>query len=543
MTFFLGDQQEEQIGLTYVLSQLSLETEYGRECRDRLQPVPPESLEVLTDAWEDIDRYLTEHREHPAVLKELRKMLHGMHNIRGSIHTAASGKTLTDVDLYEIKKQAFAMERIRRHLKTHRRLAVREVELHSLRWLTELLDPEETGIETFYLYDAYDEELAEIRKQKRKVEEQIHQRQNQMKKTCKNIPGAQVLWTGEVLVPRTQLSVCEQVEQLGTYRQTGETGEDLIYQPKPLKEQEELEELLMKEEKTENQVRIWISQRIGSAFDELRANTEAVAKLDLLLGKTLLAVKHRACRPTLSHKREINIQEGRHPLLEDDLRKDRRSIVPVDIHLQQGATVITGANMGGKTLSLKMVALLTVMAQMGFWVPAGSFDFSPVAHLYFSSGDPQSQAKGLSTFGGEIHGIIRVLQHAHREGLILLDELAGGTNPQEGSSLSRAIVSHLSRKPGISAVTTHYDGVADLQGVVHYQVAGLNREMIGKLKKDMREKGWKPGLLDGVMDYRLLRRKPGSPVSRDAIAVAEIMGLPEPILLEARRILGSEKGK
>jgi len=295
-----------------------------------------------------------------------------------------------------------------------------------------------------------------------------------------------------------------------------------------------MESLLLQEERREHLVREKLSLEIGKHSTELMENTAALAHLDLLVGKTMLAVRHRACKPQLSQHREIAVCEGRHPVMEETLRKNRRQMIPVDLTIQQGATVITGANMGGKTMALKMTALLTALAQMGFWVPASSFRFQPVKWLYFSSGDEQSLALGLSTFGAEIHGLNKVLDLTDETGLILLDELASGTNPREGACISQAIVSYLSSSQAISVITTHYDGVGDMPGVSHLQVVGLNRQTLLTLQQKIRDHGWSPGLFEEAMDYRLEPREPGVPVPKDAIAVAEMMGLKSLILEKAR---------
>ncbi len=119
---------------------------------------------------------------------------------------------------------------------------------------------------------------------------------------------------------------------------------------------------------------------------------------------------------------------------------------PISIELKEGVSCITGANMGGKTVSLKLVGLLTTMAQHGLLVPAKKMVLGLNNFIKASIGDIQSTEKGLSTFGGEIKLIQEAIELSDKKGLILIDELASGTNPEEGYALSKAIVEYLLRK-------------------------------------------------------------------------------------------------
>ncbi len=543
MTFYLNAKLPEHIGLTEVMTKLPLETEYGRLALKSLLPYSPAQQKQLKEAWREIGVFMKTHREHPALLKELRRLLHGLGNIRKSVTSAKNDETLTDIDLFEIKKQAFSMERIRRHLNRHRTLMIDSLQMADASWLIKLLDPENTGIETFYLYDCYDADLQLIRRNKRELEERIKREEKRTEKKAVEATGIEPLWNGEILIPKDQPEARKRLLDLAVYDITGDTSHDWIFRKRRHPDQDLMDQFLVREDAAEQRVREWLTSQIGTRADEILINTHALAWLDLLIGKTMLALKHKAVSPTISDLPEIVIENGRHPVLEESLQKLKRSMVPIDLTVSRGATVITGANMGGKTMTLKMAALLTAMAQMGFWVPADRFHYQPVNFLYFTTGDEQDQALGLSTFGAEIFGLNKVLDQVQEHGLILLDELASGTNPYEGACISRAIVDYLSKSKAVSVVTTHYDGVGDLPGVSHLQVVGLEREALRGLKDKIQQTGWTPGLFEAAMDYRLQRKAPGVPVPKDAIAVAEIMGLKPAILKEARRWMDHPVGR
>lgn len=540
MTFFKHPRLPEQMGLKETLMDMQLETEYGRQTLAELWPFQSTELQPLQEAWEEIDIFMKAQEEHPGRLKEVRQLLHGVKNIRKFIRAAANEAVLSDVELFEIKKQAFSMDRIRGYLQRHRKINLPAVQVEDVQWLIQLLDPEGTRIETFYLYDAYDEALKNLRKTKQQLEEEMARHRKTVEGQMVKALDIKPLWNGDVLIPKTHPGKKVEIDALGTYTLSGETSHEWIYRQQPDLRQEKMETLLVEEAFVEQGIRKKLSEMIGKKSESLMKNTVAVGHLDLVTGKTMLAIRYRGCKPDLCSKKLIEIKEGRHPILEKTLRKHKRNIMPISISLEQGVTVITGANMGGKTMALKMVALLTSLAQMGFWVPAEAFTFRPVDWVYLSSGDEQSQDLGLSTFGAEIYGLRKVLEQMRENGLILLDELASGTNPKEGSCISRAIVAYLNKGESMSLVTTHYDGVGNMPDVTHLQVVGLNRKRWTELQQVIEEKGWSPGLFEEAMDYRLLRKEPGTPVPKDAIAVAEIMGLNQEILQEARRMLEKE---
>lgn len=540
MTFFKHPHLPEQIGLKESLTDMQLETEYGRLAMAELSPFQSFDSQQLQNAWEEIDLYMKAQEEHPNRLKEVRQLLHGIKNIQRFFRAAADEAVLSDVELFEIKKQAFSMDRLRGYLQRHRKINIPAVQLEDVQWLIQLLDPEGTRIETFYLYDVYDEALKNLRNTKKQLGDEMIKHRKTLERQMIEALEIMPLWNGDVLIPKKHPNKKDEMEALDTYALSGETSQEWIYKQKVDPRQEKMETLLMEEASIEQGIRKKLSSNIGKKAASLLKNTEAVGHLDLVIGKTMLAIRYKGCKPVQCSTKLIEIKEGRHPVLEKTLRRHKRKIMPISIHLHQGVTVITGANMGGKTMALKMVALLTSLAQMGFWVPAEAFTFHPVDWVYLSSGDEQSQDLGLSTFGAEIYGLKKVLDRMEENGLILLDELASGTNPTEGSCISRAIVGYLNKGKSMSLVTTHYDGVGNMPGVTHLQVVGLNRKLWTALQQAIEEKGWSPGLFEEAMDYRLLRKEPGTPVPKDAIAVAEIMGLNQEILQEARRMLEQE---
>ena len=298
-----------------------------------------------------------------------------------------------------------------------------------------------------------------------------------------------------------------------------------------------LEELKALEEGEEFKVRRDLSEEIKKYINIIEKNINAIGKLDLLVAKGYHAIGFKGVKPEITDTNSISIINGRNIKVENSLRKDGREFTPITVEMDRGVTCITGANMGGKTVSLKTVGLLLAMAQYGMFVPAEKMKFSIKEFIFFSVGDIQSTDMGLSTFGGEILKIKEAIKDSNRKGLILIDELARGTNPKEGYALSKAIINYLKDKETITIITTHFDGLADDGEVRHLQVRGLSIEDFHQISKTIREEKQGIDMLHYYMDYRLREIKDIKEVPKDAINISRLMGLEESILEDAESIL------
>jgi len=285
-----------------------------------------------------------------------------------------------------------------------------------------------------------------------------------------------------------------------------------------------------------------LSMEIGHEAETLKVAVELLAEFDLHLAKARYGRMTRSSAPVLNDVGRINLRDARHPLLTGN-------VVPINFHLGRDffMVVITGPNTGGKTVALKTVGLLTLMAQAGMHIPAEeSSEVAVFEDIFADIGDEQSIEQSLSTFSSHLSRIIEILRHIEAEQqrgtpdirgklseelvsrqakqgsrvLVLLDELGAGTDPSEGSALARAILTFLLERHITTVATTHY---SELKAFAHEQ----------------------PGVVNASVEFNIETLSPtyrlsiGLPGRSNALAIANRLGLDERIIARGREFLGS----
>ena len=282
--------------------------------------------------------------------------------------------------------------------------------------------------------------------------------------------------------------------------------------------------LKSKEEAEIERILYELSQEAGGFADSIIEGYNAAIELDILFAKAKLAYRMKATLPEVNDQGKIYLKKARHPLI------DPKAVVATDIELglQFDTLVITGPNTGGKTVSLKTIGLLTLMAMCGF--VASSFRrqsmVSVFSQVLADIGDEQSIEQSLSTFSAHMTNMIHILSYVEREGisLVLIDELGAGTDPVEGAALAMAILETLRASQVRIAATTHY---AELKAYA-LQTAGVEN---GCCEFDVAT--LRP-------TYRLLIGVPGR---SNAFAISERLGMDQHIVARARELVSAENSR
>ena len=469
------------------------------------------------------------------VFVEMRTSMRQLKDISRSIERCIKGGVLSTVELFELKSLVGYLNSISRCQSTLQWKIPAKYKVSYLDWIEEILDPEKTGLKTFYIYDCYSEKLSELRGNKSKLEQQQDVLKRQLIIRVEQDISMPVRANGEITISKSHAEV---IEKLRAYKQLQIVNETYInitfkikYDDIMQEYQKKIEDIKAEEALEEARVLEELSKKIAVRAVEILDNISALGEFDLLIAKAYLANSQNAVKPAIAAGVKLEIQNGRHPLVEASLRKKGKDYTPISISIENGVSLITGANMGGKTVTLKLVGLLTLMAHYGLLVPAESMTISMLEFLFISSGDDQCMDRGLSTFGAEIAGLREVIGQADSLGLILVDELARGTNPHEGYAISAAIIEYMTKKPCITLITTHFDGLAK-PGIKHFQVAGLRNVNYDTVKQ--------PENISEYMDYRLIQITREAQVPRDAINISKLFGLPGEIIDYAEKLMEGE---
>jgi DNA mismatch repair protein MutS2 len=278
-----------------------------------------------------------------------------------------------------------------------------------------------------------------------------------------------------------------------------------------------LRELQLAERQEVERILLDLSEQVAENGPYVRLAVELLAEIDLHLAKARYAGLINASNPKISSVGgKLELHEARHPLLGG-------TVVPIDFRLGDdfNMVVITGPNTGGKTVALKTVGLLCLMAQSGLHIPVRDDSVIPIYHDVFADiGDEQSIEQSLSTFSSHLSRIIEILREAEPGALVLLDELGAGTDPSEGSALARAILTHLKQRSIATIATTHY---SELKVFAHEEAGVANASVefdVDTLSPT----------------YRLSIGLPGR---SNALAIATRLGLEGDIIESARGFLGS----
>ncbi len=391
---------------------------------------------------------------HRTKLSHLRNQLHQINDIRPTLSVLESGQVLDDIQLFEIKKTAILTNAIAQDL------AAIQCTLFPLEEMGEVvacLDPEHTHIPHFYIYSAYDPELAKWRER---------------------IQNAQSV--------------------------------------------QEAEEFRFQAQKVEDKVRAHLTEQLRPWGKAIARNLDTLAHLDLILAKVRLASDWHCCRPEVADRTEL-VQLS-NPEVAAALAEKGRRFQPIDIHFGRETILVTGANMAGKSVLLKTLALTQYLFQFGFYVPAQRASLCVVEEIITSIGDRQSELSGLSSFAVEILTIDKIIQEgrAGKRVLALVDELARTTNPEEGKVLVGNFI-RLTTQLGITAlVTTHYGGIE--ASCRRLRVKGL------QLKEGQVITA---GNISDFMDYALVETD-ADEVPMEAFTIARLFGVDNELLAKPR---------
>lgn len=368
--------------------------------------------------------------------------------------------------------------------------------------------------------DSASKELADIRRKIRAQEASVRDKLNSVTHSpaySKYLQDSVItMRNGRFVVP---VKAEHRSEVSGLVHDTSSSGATVFIEPIGVVEANNKIKLLKNKEQEEiERIIAELSATAGSFANSLKASYECAVELNVIFAKAQLAYEMKACVPQINDEGIIELRSARHPLI------NKKDVVAVDIKLggEFDTLVITGPNTGGKTVSIKTIGLLTLMAMCGLMLPVADRSKISVFHNVLADiGDEQSIEQSLSTFSSHMTNIIDILRITDNRTLVLIDELGAGTDPVEGAALAIAILEKLRSLGAKVAATTHY---AELKAYA------LQTE----------------GVINGSCEFDITTLKPtyklliGVPGRSNAFAVSARLGLNKDIVNEAQKLVSSE---
>jgi DNA mismatch repair protein MutS2 len=455
-------------------------------------------------------------------LLEARPATHlgGAHDVRPAVRRAQVGAVLTPAELLDIGGTLGAAARLRSaalkddlDIPWLRKQAERMAESPPL-----VRSLEETFSERGEVLDSASPALRRIRAEISSAQGRLMDRLNSMVSSAENRSNLQepivTMRNGRYVIPVRQEA---RSKVPGIVHDQSASGQTVFVEPLAVTEMNNrLKELQLAEEREIERIFQALSERVSAQAPELAETVDALAEVDLTFARAKFAGALRATEPTLNAQGRISLTSARHPLLQGD-------VVPTSVWLGDTfrVLVITGPNTGGKTVALKTVGLLTLMAQSGMHIPAAQESQVAVfARVFADIGDEQSIEQSLSTFSSHMRNIIAMLPEIDPDSLVLLDELGAGTDPAEGAALARALLTMLLESGARAVVTTHY---SELKTFAHEE-SGVENASV-----EFDVETLSP-------TYRLIIGLPGR---SQALAIAKRLGMPQQILLQARQYVST----
>ncbi|KXB61258.1 MutS-related protein [Lachnoanaerobaculum saburreum] len=471
--------QRENIGFEFIKSKMLPATPFGAELVKSIRPFGRDERDILETELSNLNKLSSNYEEVKSDINAIRRIFMQMKDVRGSIKFGRDN-TLSDIELFEIKILLMQLEKLKpvvERVSDELRLCGFFIEPVSI--AVDILDPDGRRIPTFSIYDEYSDTLKEIRKKKRDTE----------------------------LKMQSDAALFDELK-------------------------DERLDITAKEEKEERRIREELSIKLRPYFDTVINNINTVARLDLLIEKHRVSKLYPSCLPQIT-KDTLILKDTTNPYICDILESKGLKFTPVSIEMGLGTTVLTGANMGGKSVTLKTVALNTYLALCGFFVYAVSASIPAFDEIIMISEESQSVAKGLSSFGAQIVELKNLLNEIENKFVFaILDEFARGTNPKEGESLVRGLVSLLNTKKTVSLLVTHFDHVAELSKS-HYQVKGLQGVSEDRISSSLLTKSDDDAKITAIsqfMNYGIFKVDKDAKPPKEALMICRLLGLQNELL-------------
>jgi len=477
---FLNKEQKEKIGFEYILNCINTVTNVGTELKYNARPFTIHNFDLLNKELNNTEKFIKSITDNKSSESEIGFYLCKFKDIRATFKKITNNYILDEIELFEIKSfSKLCSDMSHEYSKTG--IDIEDIYFEDVKPVFRILDPDNLNIDTFFIYDSYSEGLKETRLKRTQLELRIAQTNN----------------------PDTRNTLLN-----------------------------ERMEIVSKEHELEFEIKKELTNKIKIYTDSLTHNTNIIGYIDFLLAKAKHFKATNAIKPEIvfvtKHKNiveTLELKKTYNPYYSDIMNKKNKKMTPLDITINKGVTLLTGANMGGKSICMKTVTLNVLLANSGMYIYAQSAKIPLVDFIYMISDDLQNVENGLSTFGAEVIYLKKIISASkHKDGLIILDELARGTNPHEGKILLQAVIEFFKTQNSYTFISTHFDGISN-DNIRHLQVVGISKINFEKLAQliDL-NKDKALDIIQEYMDYSI-EETTENQVPQNALQIAKLLGL------------------
>jgi len=451
--------------------------------------------------------------------------LGGLTDIRAAVKRASIGGGLNTMELLDIAGTIYAGRQMKKFVEG---MIEDAIEVPILGELVERITPlfeleqkiknciDDNGV----VMDGASDKLRGIRTQLRSSEARIREK---LEHIIRSSSAQKTLSDAIITIRNDRYVIPVKQEYRGTYggivHDQSSSGATLFIEPQSVVDLNNvLQEARVREKQEIDRILLELSNAVAEEYEPLYQNVDTLGELDFMFTKASYSKKVKGTKPKINGNGYVFIKKGRHPLI------DPQEVVPNDIELGKDYTsiVITGPNTGGKTVTLKTIGLLTIMAQAGLQIPAQEeSEIAVFESVYADIGDEQSIEQSLSTFSSHMVNIVDILKQVDENSLVLFDELGAGTDPQEGAALAISILDEVYSRGARVIATTHYPEL---------KAYGYNREGVINASVEFDIETLSP-------TYKLLIGVPGR---SNAFEISKRLGLSDSIIHTAKNHISSE---
>lgn len=486
------------------------ETSIGKGLTEKLNPaIELSEVNALQDETDEAVQILRLNKVIP---------LGGIRDIRPSLKRSSIGGGLSALECLDVANTIYGGRQAKNFIEAL------EEDFPILQSLTQLVTPlKELELEIKTCIDDHGEILDNASAKLRGIRSSIRTYEARVREKLENYTRSHSNMLSDAIVTirndRYVLPVKQEYRSQigGIVHDQSSSGQTLFMEPKAVVDlNNQLHEALLKEKQEIERILAELSASVAGEADTLLINLEVLAKIDFISARAKLSREMKAAKPIMNDQGIIKMKQARHPLIAMD------EVVPNDIEIGENYTsiVITGPNTGGKTVTLKMIGLCTIMAQSGLQIPA--FDECELAvfkEVFADIGDEQSIEQNLSTFSSHMKNIVGIIERVDEESLVLFDELGSGTDPGEGAALAMAILDEVISRNARVIATTHYPEL---------KAYGYNRKNVVNASVEFDVESLQP-------TYRLLIGVPGR---SNAFEISQRLGLNTMVIDRAKGLIG-----